>query len=230
MTAPAEPSKVRCMTDNRLSGLALIVGSIGVIITMSLHPTGHIAAMDMESMIRKLIMVHALGLACLPVLFLGAWGLCRQLAAQARLAAIGLVLYAFALLAVMSAAVADGLITPSILHQIVASASAPSAMDTWRLIQHYNFYANQAYAQVFVAASSIAIIVWSAALLRTTSRFRGLGIYGCVVGPLVLLALFSGHLTLDAHGFGVIVLLHSIWFVTAAIFLLRSSESVTVAS
>ncbi len=217
------------MTDNRLSGLALIVGSVGVIITMGLHPTGHIAAVDIQPMIRKLIMVHALGLACLPVLFLGAWGFCRQLSAQARLAAIGLVLYAFALLAVMNAAVADGLIAPSVLRQIVASAGAPSAIDSWRMIQHYNFYANQAYAQVFVAASSIAIIVWSAALLRATSRFRGLGIYGCIIGPLILLALFSGHLTLDAHGFGVIVLLQSIWFGAAGIFLLRSSEGVTAA-
>jgi hypothetical protein len=63
------------MTDDRLSGFALISASGGMIITMSLHPTGHIAASQVEPMIKALIAVHALALTCVPVLFLGAWGL-----------------------------------------------------------------------------------------------------------------------------------------------------------
>ena len=100
------------MTENRLSGLALIAGSGGMIITMSLHPTGHVAATQIEPMIRMLVAVHALALACVPVLFLGAWGLSRRVDATNYLAMTGLVLYTFALLAVMNAAVADGLVTP----------------------------------------------------------------------------------------------------------------------
>jgi hypothetical protein len=63
LTALTLPSKVRRMTDNRLSGLALISGPGGIIITMSLHPTGHVAAAQVEPMIRMLIAVHALALA-----------------------------------------------------------------------------------------------------------------------------------------------------------------------
>src|SRR5579864_5405311 len=44
LTARALPSTVQRMTDDRLSGLALITASSGMIITMSLHPTGHVAA------------------------------------------------------------------------------------------------------------------------------------------------------------------------------------------
>jgi len=58
------------MTDDRLSGLALIAGTCGMIITMSLHPTGYVAA---EPMIRMLIVVHAPALAWVPVQFLGAY-------------------------------------------------------------------------------------------------------------------------------------------------------------
>jgi hypothetical protein len=163
------------MTDDRLSGLALILGSGGMIITMSLHPTGHVAAAQVESMIHMLIAVHALALACMPVQFLGAWGLSRRVASPDRLGMVGLVLYAVALLAVMNAAVADGLITPNLLRQST-SAGSPPAADAWRMMSRYNFYVNQAYAQVFVAASSVAIALWSGSILRSRELARGLGV------------------------------------------------------
>jgi hypothetical protein len=164
------------MTDDRLSGLALIAGSGGMIITMSLHPTGHVAADQVESMIHMLIAVHALALACVPVQFLGAWGLSRRVASPNHLAVTGLVLYTFALLAVINAAVADGLVMPSLLRQIVASAGLPQAIDGWRMMSRYNFYVNQAYAQVFVAASSVAIVLWSASTWHSRELARGLAI------------------------------------------------------
>jgi hypothetical protein len=212
------------MTDDRLSGLALISGSIGIIITMSLHPTGHVAAAQVEPMIHMLIAVHALGLACVPVMFLGAWGLTRRVASPDRLAVTGLVLYTFALLAVMNAAVAEGLVTPNIFRQIVASAGMPPAIDGWRMMSRYNFYVNQAYAQVFVAASSVAIVLWSTSIWRSREPTRGLGIYGCILGPVTLLALFSGHLNLDAHGFGVVVFGQAAWFIVAGALLWRREK------
>jgi hypothetical protein len=215
------------MTDDRLSGLALIAGSAGTIITMSLHPTGHVAAADVEPMIRMLIAVHALALACLPVQFLGAWGLSRRVASPNRLAVAGLVMYTFALLAVMNAAVADGLVTPSLLRQIVASAGSPPAIDPWRVISRYNFYVNQAYAQVFVAASSVAIVLWSASNWRSRKLARGLSIYGCLFGLVILLALFSGLLNLDAHGFGIVIFGQAAWFIIAGALLWRRDNLVT---
>jgi hypothetical protein len=218
------------MTDNRLSGLALITGTVGSIITMALHPTGHIAAADIEPMIRMLIAVHALALACVPLLFIGAMGLSQQLASSGRLAVTGLVLYTFALVAVMNAAVADGLVTPSVLRQIVASAGSPAAIDGWRMMSHYNFYVNQAYAQVFVAASAVAILLWSISIWRGRELTRNLGIYGCILAPVTLLALFSGRLKLEAHGFGMVVFSQAVWFIIAGTLLMRSENSVSAAA
>jgi hypothetical protein len=209
------------MTDDRLSGLALISGSCGMIITMSLHPTGHVAADQMEPMLRMLVAVHTLALACVPVVFLGAWGLSRRLASHHRLAMTGLVLYTFALLAVMNAAVADGLVTPSLFRQIAASAGSMPAIDGWRMMSRYNFYVNQAYAQVFVAAASVAIVLWSASIWHGRELARGLGIYGCILGLVTLLALFSGNLNLDAHGFGIVIFGQAGWFVIAGALLWR---------
>jgi hypothetical protein len=218
------------MTDNRLSALALITGTVGSIITMTLHPTGHIAVADIEPMIPMLIAVHALALACVPLLFLGALGLSRQLASNGRLAVTGLALYTFALVAVMNAAVADGLVAPSVLRQIVASAGSPAAIDSWKMMSHYNFYVNQAYAQAFVAASAVAILLWSISIWRGKELTRNLGIYGCILAPVTLLALFSGRLKLDAHGFGIVIFTQAVWFIVAGILLLRSENPVGAAA
>ena len=206
------------MNDNRLSGIALIAASCGMIITMAVHPTGHITAAQLEGTIRMLILVHSFALVLVPIQFLGAWGLSRRLIGTTRLEVIGLVFYAVALIAVMSAAVADGLVTPSVFRRIVESADSEAAVKTWQMFSRYTFYWNQAYAQVFVAASSAAILTWSVAMLRNRRLSRGLGIYGCILSIATVAVLFSGHLPLDAHRFGAVVLGQAIWFfITAAL-------------
>ena len=203
------------MTENRLAGLALIAGSCGMIITMAFHPHGHVTSAELPRMIRMLILVHGLALACIPVMFLGTWGLSRRTATPSRLDVAGLVLYAFGLIAVMGAAVADGLVTPRVLEQIVASADSQSTMETWRMFSRYTFIWNQAFAQVFVVASSAAIIAWGAAIWQSRKLPLGLAIYGCILGLVTMAALFSGHLPLDVHHFGAVMLGQSIWFVIA---------------
>jgi hypothetical protein len=215
------------MSNDRRSGLALIAGSSGMIITMSLHPTGHLAADQIEPMIRMLIAVHALALACLPAMFLGAWGLSQRMRGAGDLGRIGLVVYTFALLAVMNAAVVDGLVTPSLLRQMVASA--PQASDGCHMMQQYNFSVNQGFAQVFVAASAVAIALWSAAIWRSKELVRGLGIYGCILGGATLIALFSGHLRLDKHGAGIVIFAQAAWFIVAGAQLLKREDQVAAA-
>ncbi len=218
------------MTDKQASGVALIAGSLGSIITMALHPSGRVAPEQMESMIRMLIGVHALALASTPVLFIGAWGLSWRSTSRDRLNMAALVFYTFALLAIMNAAVADGLVTPNIFRQMVASAGAPAAIDGWKMVSRYNFYVNQGYAQVFVAASSMAILLWSVAILRKRDLSQALGIYGCVLGTVTLLALFSGHLRLDTHGFGAVALGQAIWFIIAGALLWTGDEKSSLAT
>ena len=186
-----------------------------MIITMAVHPTGHITQAQLEGTIRMLIIVHSFALFLVPIQFLGAWGLSRRLAGTVRLETIGLVFYGMALIAVMSAAVADGLVTPSVFRRMAESADSETAVNTWRMFSRYTFYWNQAYAQVFVAASSAAILAWSVAMWKGGTFSRGLGIYGCILSIATLMVLFSGHLPLDAHRFGAVVLGQAIWFVIA---------------
>src|SRR4029077_20779720 len=117
------------MTDDCKSGLALIAGSAASIITMSLHPTGHDIFVPgrFHAVAQIAVAVHASALLSLPLLFLGASGLSLRLAAPNRLAWAGLVIYAFALLAVMNAAVASGLIAPGLGPRLPAGSPAGDA-------------------------------------------------------------------------------------------------------
>ncbi len=209
------------MTDERKSGLALIAGSVAGIITMGLHPTGQhvLTPGQVESMARMLVAVHGLALAGLPVLFLGAWGLSRHVGMDDRLAFAALVTYTFALVAVMNAAVFDGLVAPAVFRQM--AEAAPSSTDMWHMLLNYNFRQNQAFAQLYVAGSSVAITLWSISIIRSRTLARGVAIYGAVIAPITLIALLSGHLRLNVYGFGAVMLCQAIWFITVGVLLCR---------
>jgi hypothetical protein len=212
------------MTDDRKSGLAFFIAMTGTIITMALHPTGRDlggGAGHADHMMQLNVAVHSLVLVCIPILFLGALGLTRRLAAPDRLALSGLVLFGFAEVAVMIAAAASGLVAPGLFHHIAAD---PDKADMWRAVLTLNGHINQAFAMIFVVASSIAIVLWSAAIFKSNTFSRPIGIYGCILGPLTIVAVISGHVRLNVHGFGLIILGQAIWFVCNGISLWRFKE------
>jgi hypothetical protein len=221
LTPLARASKVRRMTDNRKSSLALIAGSLGMIITMAVHPHGAVAAAQVESMARSLTIVHSLALASLMILFLGVFGLLQRLKSADRFDIIGLVLFAFASIAVMNAAVMDGLVAPNVMRRIVEAGAGGG--ESWRVAFRYNFEVNQGFARLYAVTSSIAIIFWSLSIWRNRTLARGLAIYGCVIGVASVIAVIAG-LGMDVHGFGAIVLGQAIWFITAALLLRREPE------
>ena len=212
------------MTDNRMGGLALIAGSVGSIITMSLHPTGRdlFAPGQFRLMAHLTVVAHVLALASLPISFLGALALSKRLASPNRVGVGALVLYGFGVIASMNAAVVSGLVGPSLVREILDAA--PPESDAWRIVFDYNGRLLHTFAGVFVAASSAAILLWSAAIVRGGALARGVGVYGCILGPLTLLGVFSGHLRLNVHGFGLVVLGQAVWFIIVGTLLWRLPE------
>jgi hypothetical protein len=212
------------MTDNRMSGLALMAASAGLILTLSLHPGGRITPAQVDQMVRKLVAVHSLALATLPVMFLGALGLARILASRNRLGLIGLVLYGFAAVAMLCGVVADGLVTPSLLREMVGALPGTNAGDAWRAIFKYNGYLDMAFVEVSMAATAIAIAIWSVAIVGSKTLPRGIGIYGMVYGLLVVAILFSGKMRSE-HAVMVVVLGQCIWFFILGAMVWRLPES-----
>jgi hypothetical protein len=119
----------------------------------------------------------------------------------------------------MSAAVASGLIAPH-----VAGWTLQAAMEdrgACRALLRYNGEINQAFAKVFVAASSVAILLWSLAILAARTFARAAAILGCLIGALALIGILSGSLRLDVHGFGLVVLAQGIWTLLVGVLLIR---------
>jgi hypothetical protein len=205
------------MTDDRMSGLALIAGSAGVIITLSLHPSGRITPGQIDSVARTLVAVHSLALASLPVWFLGALGLSRRGPAPDRIATAALVLYGFGVAAMMNAVVFDGLVSPAVLRQIVAAS--PSTSEAWHIVFNYNGSLDQAFGEVFVVASSVAIALWSISIIRTLGR--GVALYGCILGPATVIIVFSGMLSHSPHAFSLLIIGQTLWFASVGVLLCR---------
>ena len=206
------------MTDDRKSGIALLAGSLGGILTMAIHPTagtslspglaGHLASVS--------AIAHSLGIVSIVVLFLGACGLTHRLTAFTgtsnpdRLAFAGVVTFGFACVAILIAATVSGFIIPSILRHMVRDGAA--AASQYHLIVDAVFQFNQAFARIYSVAASAAIALWSVSALRHGGIARGIALYGCVVAALLAAGIAVGHLRLDVHGMAVVVLGHAIWF------------------
>ena len=202
----------------RAAGSLLIAGSAAGVVVMALHPTAH-GLMDSEAgrrLAQLNVVVHGLALAAVPTVFLGLLGLRRRLGSS-DLATAALVVFGWGCVAVMTAAVASGFIAPGVIARMAATDG--SAMPEAFL--RYTGLLNQGFAKVHVVATSVGILLFSAAILRGGRLSRAVGVFGGIVGVLVPLLLFVGHLRLDVHGFGIVMIAHSAWLVWVGVLLCR---------
>jgi hypothetical protein len=208
------------MKREAVSGGALIAGALASMVTMVLQPTGSQLLADVQHLAPVGVAVHALGLTAIPVSFVGAIGLTRRLAADGESAVAALVAYGMASVAVMIAAVASGLLATGLASQMAVATD--TERDLAGALFHYTGHINQVFAKVYVVASSVAILLWSASILANGRLARGAGVLGVVVGALALFAVVIGHLRLDVHGFGAVVLCDGIWMIVIGTLLIRS--------
>ena len=205
------------MTDNKKAGLALIVGSVGGMVTMAIHPTR-----DSASLAQLSGVAHSLALVSVLLLFLGACGLSRFLDAPDRLAFSALVTFGFAAVAVMIAAAVSGWIVPDLMR--LMAHDLPSSAPQWEITMTSVFRFNQVFSRIYSIAGAGAITLWSIASLRSGRLSRGLALYGCVTAPLVALLIFVGHLRLNVHGMTVVMVSQVIWFVGMGVSLRRNID------
>jgi hypothetical protein len=123
--------------------------------------------------------------------------------------------------AAIMAATASGFLAPVLIERAAAlQGEARGANDA---LLHYTGHVNQAFARLLVAWSSVAIALWSAAILRTRLLPRALGVLGAVIALATLAVLLAGHLRLDVHGFGAVVLAQALWLIPVGLELRRAA-------
>ena len=204
------------MSRDAISGAALVLGAAAGLVTMALHPSGlgHADTPEqLEALLRLNVVAHGLGILSVALAFFGALGLARRLDDGPGLATAGLVAFGFAAFAATCAAVTSGFIAPA-LHEHLADATDAERVALG-VVSDYSWFFNQAFAKLHVVASSAAIGLWSLVILRGGALPRWLGVYGGVLGPAAILALLTGNLPLNLHGFGLVVLSQAVWLVGA---------------
>jgi len=216
------------MTDNRKAGWALILGSVGGMVTMAIHPVagGPMTPAQIERLAIVSGIAHGLALVSVLLLFLGTCGLTRALAGPDRLAFSALVTYGFAAVAIMIAASVSGWIMPGIMKQMARDVATNSASQgDYRIVIGAIFQINQAMSRIYSVGAAVAIMLWSVRCLRGGLLWQGMAWYGCVISPLIAVLILVGHLRLDVHGMAAVLLSEVIWFVGMAIALWKANPT-----
>jgi hypothetical protein len=196
----------------RAGGTALMAGSAMLLVTMAFHPTGQAILRDPTGALARLsAAVHALALAAVPLLLLGAVALTRRL--RGALAELALCFHAVGAVAGLLAALASGFLSTALLAR--AGGEAGAAREATLLLVRYSGLLNQAGARVLVGMGSAAILLWSVAALRTGRLGRVTAWIGVAGGGVALAVLLAGRLPLDVHGYGAVVLGQTVWLVMA---------------
>jgi hypothetical protein len=196
-------------------------------ITMSLHPVAGahpITPAQFEKIAMLMVGVHVLAIAGVPFSFVGALALTRRLDSPGRMALVGLVIYSLGLVAVMIAPAMSGLVGTEVIRHMIARGAGS---EQWRTLMEYNFLINQAFAKIFVVASCSAVALWSLTIVKSRTLPIAIGIYGLLLGPVIVIAVISGGLSLDVHGFGLVIFGQAIWFIVVGVLLLRSKETLS---
>ena len=209
------------MRDQRVYGVALILSAVGLLVTAGFHPTGGqmLASRDtFEHVALVNTAVHSLAIGSAWLLLFGMVGLSRRLGLQRVDVTAALVAFAMGTLTVTCAAVIDSLVVPQVGRSTFGADEA--SRNGLLQLMRYSFFTASALSRVWVAAESVAILLWSVAMLRTGFD-RVLPWLGIVVALLGLAGQLSGFLTMNIHHLMLVVLVQGVWLVWTGVLLIR---------
>lgn len=198
------------MQTDRAAGMALIGGTLAGLVTMAFHPTGQALAASFARVAPINRGVHGLAIAGVIATTFGLLRLTRQLAHRGALVDAAMVAYGFGAAAVMFAAIASGFVGTMLASFVIDGGDA--ARLAYEPVLDYNWAVNQSTTKVYVVTASLAIALWSWAMLGEPGYGRAPAVTGLFVGAAATLAALAG-LRMDIHGFGAITLAHGVWMI-----------------
>ena len=207
------------MTTNNKAALALIIGTLSGLITMFLHPSGREVVASLadggHGNLNKF--AHSLALFGQPLLLMGTLTFTLRFSRQRDVAIGAFILFAWASAAIMLATAMSGFVATDVLANGISQRASEDAVDS---ALHYTGLLNRAFANIYIAFSALAILVWSVAVLRANEFSRALGLYG-VISAVVCMMLVPDNRGVSIHGFLAVVACQGIWYVWVAVTLRR---------
>ena len=202
---------------------SLGLGSIVMVAFMLLHPTVHDHEADVVQQLADLAgesaTVHGLLVASMLLVLHGLVGFAPVLGWRLARVRAGTIAQSFGVVCFAIAAMMNGFVVPELaVHHLGRDAADGEGLHRLFLLCHL---VGGAFARTGVVATSAAIASWSCVLLRRDSFARALGGLGLLVGAVSFVGLLAGHLHLDVHGMGFVVVAQALWNIGVAAWLLR---------
>ena len=201
------------------SGISLITGSLLIITTMVLHPSGG----NIEHIIKitkSIKITHALAIFSLPILLFGFYGLTERLLDKWKFSKLAFIIIAFGLIAAMFAALFNGLTLPLFLgkyeNSIVENA------DTLKMITNYGFAINKPLDYIFIVATCLAMSIYSILIIYLNKLPKWIGFFGVALIALALIGLLFGFVFTSLIGFQLFIFGIATWFLATGISLFKT--------
>ena len=201
------------------SGISLITGSLLIIVTMGLHPAGG----NIEYIIKitkSITTTHSLAIFSLPILLFGFYGLTEKLLDKWKLARLALIIMGFGLIAAMFAALINGLTLPYFLGKYENNIA--ENIDTLKLITNYGFAINKPLDYIFIAATCLAITIYSLLIINSNKLPKWIGYVGISLIIFAFIGLFAGFVFTSLIGFQLFIFGIATWFLATGISLIKS--------
>ncbi len=212
------------MRQDSIYGSALL-GSALVMLAMGVsHPTGAELMQSRETFAHVAFvntLAHSLAMLGAWLALFGLTGLSRRLGMQRADVTAALIAFGLASVAVILAAVLDGLVVPKLAGRLFVAGEALQH----DLRQQIRFCVTLAIAltRFYVVAVAVAMLLWSWAAFRTGFA-RVLPWVGAAIAGIGLAAQLGGFLEMNVHDLLMMVLAQSVWTVWAGIVMIRNAE------
>lgn len=206
------------MQFHRNSGVALLIGSLLMTVTMLLHPAGG-SVEHLLKIANVIIISHAMAILAMPVCLVGFFGLTKTIGMERLLSLMALVFVTFGLVAGMLAGAINGLALPIyIMHYREADVAT---IESIKPILRYGSSLNHAFDYILIGTICLSVVLWSVEIIRTKKLPLWLGYFGIMLALAALVLLVSGFVLVDLRGFRVFVFGLVTWIVCAGVIMYR---------
>ena len=200
----------------RKAGFALIVFTVLMIFTMVLHPTGG-SVEYLLTIIRMIIITHAIAIFSLPFALAGFWGLTKTIGTDNFLSVLAFSFISLGLVAVMIAAAANGLVMPLFI-QTYKNTSVETIASI-KPVLRYSLAMNHAFDYIHTGAFCLAIMCWSISILYTKKLPAWIGWFGIITSIAAVVIFVTGFGMSGLQAFRLFVSCIVLWILVAGIVL-----------
>lgn len=205
----------------KFAGYSLVIGSVLMVLTMVLHPSGgnleHIFKIS-----QVLIISHSIAIFSIPFVAFGLFGLSETLQTSSKISYLGFTFVGFSLVAVMLAGSINGLILPMYISKFYSETE--QNLETINLIINYGSKFNKAMDFIFIVGYSIAMLIWSVIIIQTSKLPHWIGFYGFGLIAFVIIGFLLQFNFISVWGFRIYIFGIVSWIVLTGFFMIKPQK------